>query len=118
MCCSIVTGMSSGKSEGSHSGPYGAAVITSFCWFSGQRDPSVKFISCSSVWKAGKRASEGLVADDARALHLPVAGRVVHHGVVLRRAVVPDRHAVGLPAPAHLVLGDERLGHKRAEQVA
>jgi len=43
--------MSSGKSEGSHSGPYGAAVITSFCWFSGQSDPSMKFISCSLILK-------------------------------------------------------------------
>src|SRR6185436_7931800 len=35
--------MSSGKSEGIHSGPYGAAVMTSLSWFSGNRDPSRKF---------------------------------------------------------------------------
>src|SRR4029079_890436 len=43
----MVTGMSSGKSEGTHSGPYGAAVMTSFSWFSGKRDPSRKFIQVS-----------------------------------------------------------------------
>ena len=40
----MVTGMSSGKSAGIHSGPYGAAVITSFCWFSGKSEPSMKFM--------------------------------------------------------------------------
>ena len=43
----MVTGMSSGKSEGIHSGPYGAAVMTSLSWFSGNRDPSRKFMVVS-----------------------------------------------------------------------
>jgi hypothetical protein len=40
----MVSGMSSGKSAGIHSGPYGAAVITSFSWFSGKSEPSMKFM--------------------------------------------------------------------------
>src|SRR5689334_3469417 len=57
-----------------------------------------------------------LVADDSRAFHLAVARRVVHHRVVLRGAVVPERDAVRLPAPAHLELGDVRLAHEVREQ--
>ena len=43
---------------------------------------------------------------------------VVHHRIVLRAAVVPDRHAVRLPAPAHLVLGDVGLADQKAQQIA
>ena len=46
-----------------------------------------------------------------------MAGRVVHGGVVLGAAVVPDGDAVGLPAPAHLVLGDKGLADQEAQQV-
>src|SRR5690348_1879690 len=101
--------MSSGKSEGSHSGPYGAQVMTSLSWFSGKSDPSRKFMAVLDEDVGAAAESEGRVADDAGALHLSVARRVVHHRVVLRRTVVPHRDVVRLPAPAHLVLGDERL---------
>src|SRR5258705_4627136 len=57
-------------------------------------------------------ASAGAIADDACALHLPVAWRVVHHRVVLRAAGVPHRHAVGLSPGTHLDLPDECLADK------
>src|SRR3954469_19511014 len=111
MCSSIETGMSSGKSAGIHSGPYGAAVITSFCWFSGHNDPSMKFMCLLLIEMSleEREGSVGLVAHDGGALHLAMAGPVVHHRVVLRRAIVPDGHAVRLPPPAHLVLRNEGL---------
>src|SRR5688572_5196235 len=120
MCSSIVTGMSSGKSDGSHSGPYGAAVITSLGWFSGNNDPSRKFMGISVVMRGGGAVgsavpdkvngkSTGHVADDSRALHLSMARRVIHHCVMLGAAVVPDGDAVGRPAPADLVFGDMGL---------
>ncbi|KOT19302.1 hypothetical protein DM47_2546 [Burkholderia mallei] len=56
------------------------------------------------------------VTDDRGALHPAIARQVVHHRVVLRAAVVPDRDAVLPPAPAHLVLGDVRLAQQIAEQ--
>src|SRR5262245_31690825 len=114
--------MSSGKSRGSHSGPYGAAVITSFCWFSGNSAPSRKFIVLSCrlmrliqfervVADAGRRDGlERRVPLDAGALHLSMARRIVHDRVVLGGTVVPERDAVRCPAPAHLIFGDLRLG--------
>src|SRR5215469_16458121 len=98
----MVTGRSSGKSPGSHSGPYGATVMTSFSWFSGKRESSRKCMRVSLSLK-------GLVADDRGALHLADRGVVVLDGVVLRAAVVPDGEAVVRPAPAHLVIRDRRL---------
>jgi hypothetical protein len=47
-------GMSCGKSEGIHSGPYGAAVMTSLSWFSGNSDPSRKFMVCPLEWRKVK----------------------------------------------------------------
>src|SRR5215213_5843859 len=108
--------MSAGKSEGIHSGPYGAAVMTSLSWFSTKRDPSRKFMSLS-VCRWG-RCSERRVADDAGAFHLPVARRVVHHRVMLGAAVVPHGHRVRLPAPAHLVFGDLRLAEQVLQELA
>ena len=61
--------------------------------------------------------SLALLADDSGAFHLAMAGRVVHHRVVLGRSVVPHRHAVRLPAETHLVLGDERLADQVLEQL-
>src|SRR6516162_7614138 len=95
----MLTAMSSGKSEGSHSGPYGAAVITSFSWFSGKSAPSRKFMIVPFVGYGCKRgvavrpvipASEGRGADDAGALHLAMAGGVIHDRIVLGGAVVPE----------------------------
>src|SRR4051812_17049134 len=88
--------------------------MTSGCWFSGKRWPSRKFMACP----CGERGSEGRVALDAGAFHLSMAGRVIHDGVVLRRAVVPEGDRVRLPADAHLVLGKESLRHEVTQQVA
>src|SRR6516164_7175795 len=99
----MVTAMSSGKSPGSHSGAYGAAVMTSFSWFSGKRESSRKcmaglLIECvvSGGEECGEktRGLEGLVADDRGALHLPDVRVVVLNRVVLGAAVVPDGEAV------------------------
>src|SRR6516164_3455675 len=106
----MVTAMSSGKSAGSHSGAYGAAVMTSLSWFSGKRESSRKCMTGLSLI--------GLVADDRGALHLPDGWVVVLDGVVLGAAVVPDGEAVRRPAPAHLVVGNRRLADEVVEQVA
>src|SRR3954454_17999223 len=111
-CWSMVTGMSSGKSAGAHSGPYGAAVMTSFSWFSGNRESSRKCM----VLLLSERGSEGFGADDSRTFHLADAGPVVLNCVVLRGTVVPDREAVLRPAPAHLVLGHGRLPDQVVQQ--
>src|SRR3954451_6040626 len=113
----MVSGMSSGESAGSHSGPYGAAVMTSFSWFSGNRESSRKYTGVVPFGE-GEDGSEGLGADDSRALHLADGGPVVLDGVVLGAAVVPDREAVVRPAPAHLVLGNRRLPDQVIEQLA
>src|SRR5215831_13315194 len=103
----MVRGMSSGKSPTSHSGAYGAAVMTSFSWFSGKRESSRKCMTRSPIEGGGGLA--GLVADDRGALHLADGWVVVLDGVVLGAAVVPDGEAVVGPAPAHLVIGDRGL---------
>src|SRR6478672_5410645 len=94
--------------------------MTSFSWFSGKRESSRKYMGNAPFNLFGKveEKSEGGGADDSRALHLADGGPVVLHGVVLRRAVVPDGEAVRRPAPAHLVLGDERLPNQVVEQLA
>src|SRR5678815_1091580 len=92
--------------------------MTSLSWFSGKSEPSRKFMSMSLVrFGLDGGASERQVADDAGAFHLAMAGRVVHHRVVLGRAVVPHGHAVRLPAEANLVLGDERLADQVLQQL-
>src|SRR6476661_1034786 len=58
-----------------------------------------------------------LVADDARALHFPDGGPVIHDRVMLGAAVIPDRDAVWPPAPAHLVFGDGGAGDQVVEQL-
>src|SRR5262245_56615146 len=114
-CSSMVSGRSSRKSSGSHSGPYGAAVMTTGSWTSGKSASSWK---CMGVLRFGWLLSEGLVADDPGALHLANVGEVVLDGVVLRAAVVPDGEAVGRPAPADLVLRHRRLADQVVEQLA
>src|SRR6516162_10927284 len=102
--------------------------MTSFSWFSGKSAPSRKFMTCPFVRlgfsgggklpaSAGPWASEGRVADDAGALHLAVAGRVIHDRIVLCGAVVPEGDAVRLPPPAHLVFGDLRLADQVLQQL-
>src|SRR4029453_6195736 len=52
--------MSSGKSAGSHSGPYGATGMTSFSWFSGSSESSRNCMSISAVGRgpgSGRRAA-------------------------------------------------------------
>src|SRR4051795_2663969 len=114
-CWSIVSGISSGKSAGSHSGPYGAAVMTSFSWFSGKRESSRKYMGTSPFGMGG---SESGGADDSRALHLADGGPVVLNGVVLGVAVVPDGEAVVRPPPPHLELGNRGLTDQVVEQFA
>src|SRR6185369_3698540 len=99
--------------------------MISLSWFSGNSEPSRKFMVCVSLEgsRAGGRVSRrsvgsvGAVADDAGALHLSVARRVVHDRVVLRRAVVPERDAVLLPPEAHLELRDVGLAHEVAQEL-
>src|SRR3954454_6896084 len=119
-CWSMVSGMSSGKSAGAHSGPYGAAVMTSFSWFSGNRESSRKCMGNGSfrVRESAGRGSESGEAGDSGALHLADGGLVVLDGVVLGAAVVPDGEAVLRPAPADLVLGDGGLTDQVVEQFA
>ena len=56
------------------------------------------------------------IADDAGTFHLAMAGRVVHHRIVLCVAVVPNSNAVGLPAPAHLVFRNHGLRDQVLQQ--
>src|SRR5258708_38583357 len=63
------------------------------------------------------RGSESCVALDACAFHLSMAGRVIHNGVVLSDAVVPERYGVRLPAPPHLVFGDLGLADEVLQQL-
>src|SRR5436190_15485937 len=83
--------------------------MTSFCWFSWKLDPSRKFIA--------RPFSVGGFADDSRALHLSMARGIVHDGVMLRGAVVPECEGVALPAEANLVLGDLGLRDEVREQL-
>src|SRR3954452_15915022 len=89
--------------------------MTSFSWFSGNRESSRKYMSIFSVREGG---SEGGGADDSRALHPADRGPVVLDGVVLGAAVVPDGEAVVRPPPAHLVLGHVVLPDQVVEQFA
>src|SRR4030095_15706558 len=114
----MVTAMSSGKSDGTHSGPYGEAVMTSFCWFSGNSAPSRKCMVVSFRWmNCEMPCSVRQVALDAGTLHLPVARRVVHDRVMLRRAIVPKRDAVRPPAPAHPIFRYLRLADQVLQQL-
>src|SRR3954468_20462693 len=93
--------------------------MTSLLWFSGYNEPSRKFMACpSNLYCVLLIGSVGGVAHDSGALHLPVAGRVIHHGVVLGATVVPHGHAVGLPAEAHLEFGDGGLADQVLQQLA
>lgn len=58
-----------------------------------------------------------LVANNSSSLHLSMARRVIHHGVVLRGAVVPYCDAVRLPAPTHTVLRDVRTADQITQQI-
>src|SRR4051812_8931728 len=89
--------------------------MTSFSWFSGNRESSRKYMRISPI---DSRGSESGGADDSRALHLADGGPVVLDGVVLGVAVVPDREAVVRPAPADLVLGNGGLPDQVVEQLA
>ena len=86
-------------------GPVGAAVMTSLSWFGEEncRGNSL-FSPCEGL--IGKvRRSLRTVADDSSALHLAMARRIVHHGIVLSAAVIPEGDAVLAPAEADLVFG-------------
>src|SRR6188508_3197926 len=89
--------------------------MTSLSWFSGSRESSRNCI----VLPPGRAflGLVGAVADDPGAFHLPDGGPVIHHGVMLRAAVIPDRDAVRLPAPAHLVFRDRRAADEIGEEI-
>src|SRR5262245_4567023 len=56
------------------------------------------------------------VADDSRSLQLAYRRPEVLYGVVLRAAVVPNRHAVATEAEANLVFRHVRLAQQVVEQ--
>src|SRR2546426_6863024 len=60
--------------------------------------------------------SKRFVADDAGALHLAMARRIVHDRIVLGSPVIPDRHAVFLPAPPDLILWNVSLADQVIQQ--
>src|SRR3954464_4309117 len=93
--------------------------MTSFSWFSGNRESSRKCMAelLEQMWGDGGNGSD-VGADDPGALHLSDAGPVVLDGVVLGAAVVPDGEAVLRPAPADLVLGDGGLTDQVVQQLA
>src|SRR5574337_410628 len=70
-----------------------------------------------SLGRQGVVRSERLVPDDAGALHLARSRPVVHDGVMLGAAVVPDRHAVRAPTETDLVFGNRRLADQVIEQM-
>src|SRR4051812_18148745 len=92
--------------------------MTSFSWFSGNRESSRKYMGISPFCKGFRNGSEGGGADDSRALHPADGGPVVLDGVVLGAAVVPDGEAVLRPPPPHLVLGHECLPDQVVQQFA
>src|SRR5688572_22544167 len=94
--------------------------MTSFSWFSGNRESSRKCMAelLEQRWGWGWWGGSGVDVDDPGALHLPDAGPVVLDGVVLGAAVVPDGEAVLRPAPADLELRDGGLTDQVVEQFA
>src|SRR3954464_7852504 len=93
--------------------------MTSFSWFSGNRESSRKCMAelLEQMWGDGGNGSD-VGADNSGALHLSDAGPVVLDGVVLGAAVVPDGEAVGRPPPADLELGNGGLPDQVVEQFA
>src|SRR3954464_5939206 len=93
--------------------------MTSFSWFSGNRESSRKCMAelLEQMWGDGGNGSD-VGAGDPGALHLADTGPVVLDGVVLGAAVVPDGEAVLRPAPADLVLGHRGLTDQVVEQLA
>ena len=80
--------------------------------------PKAALPATASLRRLSRRSSEVGFADDSGTFHLSVAGRVVHHRVMLGAAVVPERHAVGLPAEAHLAFGHRGLADQVVQQLA
>src|SRR5438045_2872935 len=83
--------------------------MTSGSWFSGSRLSSM---NCMAIL-----SSVGFVADDSCSFHFPDGGPVIHDGVMLGAAVIPDGDAVWTPAPAHLIFGDRSARNQIVEQV-
>src|SRR5436190_8465260 len=85
--------------------------MTSLSCVSGRRESSRNCIECSPLWLVRP------IADDARPFHFADRRPVIHDRVMLRAAVVPDRYAVWLPAPAHLIFGDRSAPDQILQQV-
>src|SRR5437762_11694628 len=90
--------------------------MTSLSWVSGRRESSRNCIGVAS-YEGEIGNLIGTITDDPGPFHLPDRGPVIHHGVMLGAAIVPDGDAVRLPAPAHRIFGDRRAADQVAEQV-
>ena len=71
----MVSGRSSGKSSSSHSGPYGATVMTSFSWFSGNSESSWKCMVYSDRNCGADRRVEFRRVGRRRCRRAPSCGR-------------------------------------------
>src|ERR671912_659059 len=83
--------------------------MTSGSWFSGSRLSSMNCMASSP--------SVRFVADDPGPLHFPDGGPVIHDGIMLSAAVIPDGDTVRPPPPAHLVLRNRGARDQIIEQV-
>src|SRR5512134_2236715 len=90
--------------------------MTSFSWFSGSRESSRNCIQLPPEERL-YLSLVGAVADDACPLHFPDGGPVIHDGVMLRAAVVPNGDAVRLPAPANLIFRDRGSADQIVEKI-
>ena len=122
--------MSSGKSEGTHSGPYGAAVMTSLSWFSGNRDPSRKFMPFPLVVRVmvirlrvrvqlleEDRRAEAHAVQALQARELQHGGDLFLRGARLERALDVPAHAGRVHVRARCVERDaDELDRLRVER--
>src|SRR3546814_15576266 len=67
---------------------------------------------------AGLRSSSPRyhIARHGHAFEQTIFGPIVPHGIMLRRAIVPDANGVGRPAKAHLIFGNLDAVEEQAEQ--
>ena len=56
-------------------------------------------------WSPSRHGLAPAIVDDRDAMHTPILGQIVGHGVVLRHPVVPDRDRSWVPAEADLKVG-------------
>src|SRR5688572_22428576 len=90
--------------------------MTSFCWFSGSRESSRNCIQFPPE-ECLYFSLVGAVADDPCPLHFSDCGPVIHDGVMLCAAVIPNRDTIRLPAPAKLIFRDRGTSDQILKQV-